>query len=317
MIYTIIRADSTTLSLDCVNQFSESHSATVTQHPVESGSSITDHVFLNNSELSISGVVSDFSPSPDYITMEFLELIDAGANSHSHTQQIKATLLTIHKGRELLTIQVSDSSLSEVEQFENCVITSLSFNDDPESGEAIYPVLKISQIRVVSKQSRQEAIVPDELVPNNQKTTNADGSPATGTVVGSDGKPVVKNKAKRDSPEHNGIIEANYKSRWQSYRTNGFPIPLAQATAAADMGATVASDGTLVRVGSRITGDDAFDTSTILRSQAAVVSKSVTGTTQTAAFNYAQWKKQQGIESTARTVSPNDLSGRGVLKPTQ
>ena len=191
MIYTIIRSDTTTITLDCVQQFSESYSATATQHSVETGSSITDHVFLNNTELSMRGVVSDFSPSPTYITMSSLDDAPAERGSRSHTQEIKDILKRIHKGREVVTIQVSEDRVSEVEQFENCVITSLNFSDDPEAGEAIYPDIKLSQIRVVSKSTRQETAVPQELnskVQQAQEDAKASADAANKTKVN---KPVV------------------------------------------------------------------------------------------------------------------------------
>lgn len=160
MIYTIIRSDTTTITLDCVQQFSESHTATATQHPVETGSAISDHVFLNNSELQIRGVVSDYSPSPDYITMSGLADATTDENARSHTSEIKEILMAIFKGKERVTIHYSASKYSEAILFENCVMTSVGFSDDPDAGEAIYPDLKFSQLRVVSKSTRQEKAVP-------------------------------------------------------------------------------------------------------------------------------------------------------------
>lgn len=316
MIYTIVRADTTTISLDCVQQFSEGHSATATQHPVESGSTITDHVFLNNSEFQIRGVVSDYSPSPDYITMSGLADATTNENARSHTTEIKELLMAIFRGRERVTIHYSASKFSEAVLFENCVMTSIGFSDDTDSGEAIYPELKFSQIRVVNKQTRQEASVPDFLATNAQKTTNADGT--TSTTVDAKGNPVVKPTVQRRTPEHNDIVQANFKSRLLDYnRVAGFPIPLATTQAATDMGAKVNSDGTLAKVGGRIVGDDAFDTSTVLKSQAQVVSKSVAGTTQTAVFDYAKYKVQQGIVSKSGVVQPTGGLGSGVLRNSQ
>lgn len=244
MIYTIVRSDTTTVTLDCVQQFGESHSATATQHPVETGSAITDHVFLNNSEISIKGVVSDFSPSPELITMEFLDLVDAGANQQSHTQQIKAILLRIHKGREAVTVQVSDNSFSEVELFENCVITSLSFNDDLEAGEAIYPDIKLSQIRVVSKSTRQEKAVPVVLSQNTSDTkqvSSSNGAAGSGSSTGSSSvsssTTPEKTLADRYSPEGKKIILANrHEARVNRYVHEGAHIDEARVQAAKDLG---------------------------------------------------------------------------------
>lgn len=313
MIYTIVRADTTTISLDCVQQFSEGHSATATQHPVESGSTITDHVFLNNSEFQIRGVVSDYSPSPDYITMSGLADATTDENARSHTSEIKELLMAIFRGRERVTIHYSASKFSEAVLFENCVMTSIGFSDDLESGEAIYPELKFSQIRVVNKQTRQEASVPDFLSTNAQKTTNADGT--TSTTVDANGKPIIKTAPQKRTPEHNDIVQANFKARKLDYnRVAGFPLPLAATQAATDMGAKITSDGTLAKAGDRIIGDDSFDTSTILKTQAQAVSKSVVGTTQTTGFDYAKYKKQQGIVTKSSVLQPTGAVGSGVLR---
>ena len=173
MIYTIIRGDTTTITLDCVQQFSESHTATATQHPVETGSAITDHVFLNNTELSMKGVVSDFSPSPEYVTMSKLGSAGVDSGSRSHTTEIKELLMSIFKGREVVTVQVSIASLHIFNQFERCVLTSISFSDDPESGEAIYPDLKFAQIRTVSRSTRQEKAVTGFLKTKVQEDEEA------------------------------------------------------------------------------------------------------------------------------------------------
>jgi len=58
------------ISLDATTGFSESHKATVTEHPVEMGTPISDHVFLANPTLSIKGIVSDYDVmNSDYIDL--------------------------------------------------------------------------------------------------------------------------------------------------------------------------------------------------------------------------------------------------------
>jgi hypothetical protein len=54
--------------MDAVLSFSESYSASVTKHQIESGSSISDHIIQDNAKFTISGVITnvDFNRTFDY-----------------------------------------------------------------------------------------------------------------------------------------------------------------------------------------------------------------------------------------------------------
>lgn len=56
--------------INCVTAYSQDYSGTVTQHPVDSGASITDHFIKNNPKYAISGIVTgtDLSAIPFNIT---------------------------------------------------------------------------------------------------------------------------------------------------------------------------------------------------------------------------------------------------------
>lgn len=177
MLYTILKPDSSTITLDCVQSFTESRTATATQHPVETGSAITDHVFLNNAGFTMKGVVSDFSPNNTMVTIDVLDNFSNPSSRDSHTDVIKKSLLDIFRNRVPVTILSGNNPndlLITLEQFDNCVITGLSFADSEEAGEAVYPDIKFAQLRMVTGTTRKETAVPDLLFTNSQEADIAD-----------------------------------------------------------------------------------------------------------------------------------------------
>ena len=65
------QASSDIITLSCVTSFDESYTGSVSSHPIESGSTITDHVTSDNDKFKVSGVVSDYdflNPSKDLAT---------------------------------------------------------------------------------------------------------------------------------------------------------------------------------------------------------------------------------------------------------
>lgn len=59
MTVAIKRKNGDLIWFDAVLQFSRQYSASVTQHPIESGGVITDHTILDNPIIQLSGVISD------------------------------------------------------------------------------------------------------------------------------------------------------------------------------------------------------------------------------------------------------------------
>lgn len=65
------------ISLDATTSFSESHKANVTEHPVEMGTPISDHVFLSNPTLNLKGIVTDY----DVVNSEYIDLSSFSVSS--------------------------------------------------------------------------------------------------------------------------------------------------------------------------------------------------------------------------------------------
>ena len=163
------QASSDIITLSCVTSFDESYTGSVSSHPIESGSTITDHVTSDNDKFKVSGVVSDYdflNPSKDLAfgkegysdegrsaaTSRFTNgLLDSGiidVPDKQRAEYIKRRLIDIRKNSLLVTIlEYPDSG--ELVQHTDCILTSLSFKEDENTGYAVYPDMSFEKINVV------------------------------------------------------------------------------------------------------------------------------------------------------------------------
>ncbi len=168
------QASSDIITLSCVTSFDESYTGGVSSHPIESGSTITDHVTSDNDKFKISGVVSDYdflNPSKD-LALEDVSLGKSGFPDASRSEStsrfanglldsglidvpdkyraeyIKRRLIDIRKNSLLVTI-LEYPDTGEIVQHTDCILTSLSFKEDENSGYAVYPDMAFEKINVV------------------------------------------------------------------------------------------------------------------------------------------------------------------------
>lgn len=164
------QASSDIITLSCVTSFDESYTGSVSSHPIESGSTITDHVTSDNDKFKVSGVVSDYdflNPSKDLATKKegyddgylrsavtasfangLLNTFGAIVPDKQRAEYIKRRLIDIRKNSLLVTIlEYPDSG--ELVQHTDCILTSLSFKEDENSGYAVYPEMAFEKINVV------------------------------------------------------------------------------------------------------------------------------------------------------------------------
>lgn len=164
------QASSDIITLSCVTSFDESYTGSVSSHPIENGSTITDHVTSDNDKFKVSGVVSDYdflNPSKDLATKKdgyddgylrsavtasfangLLNTYGAVVPDKQRAEYIKRRLIDIRKNSLLVTIlEYPDSG--ELVQHTDCILTSLSFKEDENSGYAVYPDMSFEKINVV------------------------------------------------------------------------------------------------------------------------------------------------------------------------
>ena len=168
MIYTILTSGGTTISFNCITSATINRTATITSHPTERGSPISDHVFFSNLTIGMSGLVTDLNLyNPQSRTAGGSVFFDADGS-------IKAANLTpTDSAFELLKQEFNDSSLvtviesaiagEEVESYADCVIKSLSKKDSPENGSSVMFDVELEQIRLSSVVRQKTTTKPVEL----------------------------------------------------------------------------------------------------------------------------------------------------------
>jgi hypothetical protein len=189
-MYTLLYQDNqnrkNTISFDCITSASETYTSTVTEHPVESGAPISDHIHHKNVSIDIEGVVSDYNisnPSKGGVLVSFVDGLLTGDNSFplSPTALIRDQLLFVRNNKLGCTILVGKSGTDTLLEYRNCVLTSLRFTDSASSGDSVNVSMSFTPIRVATVRRQKEERVPIALLKPTTPTEAKDGA-ATGTA---------------------------------------------------------------------------------------------------------------------------------------
>lgn len=132
------------LKFDAVTSIDYKRSATITKNPVETGRDLTDHVFTNNTNIDIIGVITN-SPLPGQRNqVSGNERVLSPTTGYKRTQNTYDVLVTAFETREIIEIS------SEFDSFRNCVIRSLDIPRTAQIGESLEVRISLEQIQVVS-----------------------------------------------------------------------------------------------------------------------------------------------------------------------
>lgn len=129
-------------------------SSNVTQYPVESGATITDHVHHNPDEISLEGMVSDtpVNELPTYLGLRGdTEFQAAGAR----TQSAFDALFAVWRDRLPLTV------VTEYLVYDDMIVESFEIPKSPDRGEAIWFSMTLKKINTVETLT---ASLPPEVV---------------------------------------------------------------------------------------------------------------------------------------------------------
>jgi len=162
---------SDTVVFSSVTSFDESYSGKITEHPVENDSKITDHFVKDSEKFKISGVVSDYDfLNPNKTTAQKIEGYDdvflrsavtatfengvlttygAVIPAQLTMDVVKQKLYTIQRSGSMCTILMYSDTNNIIDYKLNCVMTSLGFKEDENTGYAIYPEMSFEQVKVV------------------------------------------------------------------------------------------------------------------------------------------------------------------------
>lgn len=228
MIYVIKTQNNDVILFDSILSFSESYQGSVTSHPVEDGSKISDNVITENLKIKIQGVVTDYNfwnplkdaanvavPGYEYNRTGAMGLTDsngspalsdapvpsdyAGKDNDTNTSvkasmdAVRKRLIAIQRGKEVVTVlaYIVREKDSLIESYENCVITDLSFDTSPDGGYAIYPNISIEQVNVVKVKVTQ---VDKDNITENKLANQAGGVDGKGNVSGTKGTVSTEDK---------------------------------------------------------------------------------------------------------------------------
>ena len=196
MIYTLLTSDGSTISFDCITSATINRTATITSHPTEEGSPISDHVFFSNITIGLSGLVTDFNLyNPHSRTAGGSVFFDADGNikfaNTSPKEGVFTVLTSIFDGRQLVSLVESSGVGEEVGTYVDCVIKSLSKKDSSENGSAVMFDIELEQIRLVSSSRVRTTNKPIELKTQAEvKAEAAVAAAATESTTNEDNKPM-------------------------------------------------------------------------------------------------------------------------------
>lgn len=179
MIYTLIIKNSdgqtsSVISFSSVRSFSESLGATTTDNVVEYGFPVSDHMLVSNITFDLDVIVTGFSVfdenlelfwngsdfttnSPDQLTTQNAHLLMRKQLKDLILNRIVFSLLITEDNSFVQDINTKEAQLrkSIVDEYINCVCTSLTLSESEATTGAIFAKLNIKQIRSALVKTRE------------------------------------------------------------------------------------------------------------------------------------------------------------------
>lgn len=171
--YRVSPSQVDTLVLDASLKEDHSGDVKVTEHPVESGSSVADHARVEPETLTLEGMVSA-TPLARAVaravqaarpgTDSVLNAVRANApdGTFGDTEYALAKLLDLKKAKQLVTV------ITSIRAYQNMLVTQLRFPRDPQSGEALYFTIAFREVQLVGVR-RREVVVAKEPKANGKQ----------------------------------------------------------------------------------------------------------------------------------------------------
>lgn len=145
---------------------SEAHSAPaqVTEHEVETGSAVSDHVRIKPRQITLTGIVTTTPALP----------FEPGAQ---RDRQFRDELRQAQEARELVTL------ICEVGLFDNLVIADISESLSAESGESTTPTVELREVVQVERLTTTLAPLPPTRRDRQRAAPEVDRGEQPGTTV--------------------------------------------------------------------------------------------------------------------------------------
>lgn len=160
------------LAIDCTVTETHTATSTVTEHPVESGANITDHIRPDPVQLSITGIVSDTPLGSKQIQ----RAIEVGGASVQVTQQeppSSATGFGRAAWAKLDAIRTAAKPVKVVTRdktYDSMALVSLSVPKESKTGGALYFTAQFKQVRIVYNRTTRVVVAKAPKAHKKQDT---------------------------------------------------------------------------------------------------------------------------------------------------
>lgn len=185
------------IPFDLILQEDHAFESQVTQHSVESGVVVSDHVVCRPRKGKLQGLVSNFSlSSTNKLDAELEQLLRAGKPdrwSAGQTTVSNRALTTWELFRELWQKRMPVTVATTLEVYESMVVTNVSTTRDGDTGDALKFSVEFEEVKVVQL---EEVLLQADIKPtgpmksrgaqeaaNRQAAPNADAGAQTGTEM--------------------------------------------------------------------------------------------------------------------------------------
>lgn len=163
---SFVYPDSPFIEMDATTEISHNFTSRVSEHPVEVGADISDHVRDENPSFDVKGYVSNHHILP---VRQGNVLGDTG----------KRTQIAYNQIRDMQKRNIPFTLVTEFESFPNCVIVSNNIPVSADKAEAIEINLQIKQLRIVSVEYLNTSINIAEDKSGDSEGTNNQGTEST------------------------------------------------------------------------------------------------------------------------------------------
>lgn len=180
-VTSLQREDDSLIQFDAVTRRVETSTARVTKHPVEQGFVISDHVSVENLQLSVEGEISDANNN-------ILDLLTPGGSDHAKVRKDLKEIFNKQENITLITPEQTypeplktDPDNPEAQVEDKLVITSLVFEKSkPTRGHLAFR-MRLEVVRIVSSQT---SVIPEENVDKEvQKAAQKEVKSGTATTT--------------------------------------------------------------------------------------------------------------------------------------
>lgn len=179
------RGDTVGLDIDAAKIVTYERAAEVTEHPVEGGSPIADHIETANGTFTLEGVISN---TPVRIPRTHtrglsraLANVDLRVGGQVERVQLQQWSGTLDRKRachaalvELITRRTQVALTTSLETIEHLALTRVQVTEDEESGNALKLSLGFTQLRIVGTARAPVPAIPRAQVRAQRGTQPAD-----------------------------------------------------------------------------------------------------------------------------------------------